>query len=407
MNQTKKVGVFTLYHGNTNYGATLQAYALQKKINEQGFDACVVDFIPKEQTFSGRLFRLFCDPSRLFRTIRRRLKFVRTNRITIESECDRLREGKISKWEYFCHKYIAATEPIPEKELKNSELTDRFDILLVGSDQVWNPNICSELHFLPFEKKGRKKLAYAASISVPSLTESEKALFIKWLPDFDYITVRENEGKQLLESFLDVKVETVLDPTLLLTSDDWSKLSEPLALRNQVAYRTDDTHYSDESSGYILFTALGTDPSHRRFAMRIAERTGMRIKILSTTLKEMMANRDMAGDELVDVSPNQYLFLVKNASLVITDSFHCMAFAINFHRNFFVLKRNSDQDTANMNSRIYTLLGMLNLEDRLVDAGDADKIQLRGDLYDGVDEKLNSLRQRSEKILSQMLNGES
>lgn len=403
MKQTKKVGVLTLYHQNVNYGATLQAYALQKKIKEQGFDACVIDFVPRETTFLRRILRLLRDPKRIGRALCKRLKFLKPKTITVESEFDRLWKRKVDKWECFCHKYIKATNPIAEKKLK--KLTDCYDAFVVGSDQVWNPKLCSEAHFLPFEKKGRKKLAYAASISVPHLTKKEKKLFIKWLPDFDYITVREKEGKQLLESFLDLHIETVLDPTLLLTADDWNKLSESFVPQNQVAYRTDDMNNTNEDSGYILFAALGTEPSHRKFAMRVAKRTGLKLKILSTTLEEMRANRDMEGDELVDVSPNKYLSLVKNATIVITDSFHCMAFSINFRRNFYVLKRDSDADVINMNSRIYTLLSMLNLDTQLVEANDADKVKLRKDLYNGVDEKLALLRKRSENILCEMLNG--
>ena len=161
---------------------------------------------------------------------------------------------------------------------------------------------------------------------------------------------------------------------------------------------------SNEESEYILFAALGTDPSHRQFAKRAAERLNLRLKILSTTLDEMKANRDMPGDELVDVSPNQYLYLVKNASLVITDSFHCTAFSINFHRNFFVLRRNADSDAINMNSRIYTILSELGLESQLVDPSEADTVSIKQDLYSSVDEKLNLLRKRSENILRKMLN---
>lgn len=240
MSHTKKVGVFTLFYKNSNYGATLQAYALQKKINEQGFDAYIINFVPKEATLSYRFFRLLCHPQKLFKALSKRLHIIQLNIDIIEEECNRLWKEKISKWETFCNKYIKSTEPISEMKLYKSNISDCYDILLVGSDQVWNPHYSSKAHFLPFDKKGRRKLAYAASISVPDLTEREKKLFIKWLPDFDYITVRENEGKQLLESFLNVKVETVLDPTLLLTSDDWSKLAEPISLKNQVAYRNID-----------------------------------------------------------------------------------------------------------------------------------------------------------------------
>ena len=404
MSQVKKVGVFTLYHKNVNYGATLQAYSLQKKINEQGFDACVINFVPNELSFSYRLFRLLCHPQKLFKALNKRLHFIQTNANIIEVEYNRLWKDKINKRELFCNKHIKTTQPISEKKLYKSNILDNYDILLVGSDQVWNPHYSSKVHFLPFDKKGRKKLAYAASISVPDLTEREKKLFIKWLPDFDYITVRENEGKQLLESFLNVKVETVLDPTLLLTSDDWSKLAEPISLQNQVSYRNNGKNSSNERFEYILFAALGTDPSHRQFAKRVAERLNLKLKILSTTLDEMKANRDMPGDELVDVSPNQYLYLVKNAALVITDSFHCAAFSINFHRNFYVLRRNADSDAVNMNSRIYTILSELGLESQLVDPSEADTVSIKQDLYSGVDEKLNLLRKRSENILLEMLN---
>ena len=402
MENTKKVGVFTLY--NSGFGPTLQAYALQNKINEQGFDACVINFVPKERSFSYRLVRLLCHPQRIFGVLNRRLRFMQSSVDIVKKEYDRLSKGKISKWKYFCDNNISVTEPITENHLYKSNVMDCYDVLLVGSDQVWNPNFCSKAHFLPFDKKGRRKLAYAASISVPNLTKREKQLFIKWLPDFDYITVRENEGKQLLESFLNVKVETVLDPTLLLTSDEWSKLAEPISLQNQVAYRNNDKNSRNEESEYILFAALGADSSHRQFAKLVAERLNLRLKILSTTLNEMKANRDMPGDELVDVSPNQYLYLVKNAALVITDSFHCTAFSINFHRNFFVLRRNSDNDAANMNSRIYTILRELGLESQLVDSSEAEAVQIKQDLYIGVDEKLNLLRKRSESILLEMLN---
>ena len=404
MIQTRKVGVFTLYHKNVNYGATLQAYALQKKINDHKCDAYVVDFIPVEQTILCGLFWLLWHPEKFFKALNKHLYFIQSNTDIIEGEFDRLWKGKISKWEYFCDNNIKASQPISENYLYNSKVTDYYDVLLVGSDQVWNPKFCSKAHFLPFDKKGRRKLAYAASISVPNLTEKEKKIFKKWLPDFDYITVRENEGKQLLESFLDLKVETVLDPTLLLTADDWSKLVEPISLQNQVSYRDNEKNSHDEQKEYILFAALGTDPSHREFAMRIAKRMNLRLIILSTTLDEMKANRDMTGDELVDVSPNQYLYLVKNAAVVITDSFHCTAFSINFHRDFFVLRRNSDSDAVNMNSRIYTILSELGLESQLVAPSEADMVQLKHDLYNGVDERLKSLRKRSENILCEMLN---
>ena len=403
-NMKKKVGILTLYHNNTNFGATLQAFALQQKIKELGYDAYVIDFIPEKLSARQKIRRLIFHPWRLSGIIFRYLGISGFGIDLFEKEWNRLWKKKWNGWQHFCCQYINVTTPVSECNLP--EKIEEYDILLTGSDQVWNPSYCTEAHFLPFDKQGKKKVAYAASISRSSLNEEQKDIFKKWLPDVDYITVRENEGKKLLESFLDVKVDVVLDPTLLLTADDWSKVAEPIELNNQVLYRENVTRSQNFMQGYILFVALGINPLHRKFATRVAARMNMKIVIISTCLEEMRTNFNLEGDELVDVTPGQYLSLIREASFVITDSFHCMVFSIIFHRNFVVLKRNPDTEIHNMNSRLYTLLDALGLEEQLVDLDAADKIQLKSDLYEGVDEKMDFLRQRSDKILEQMLNDE-
>lgn len=397
----KKVGVFTLYHNNTNFGATLQAFALLQKIKELGYDASVVDFIPEKLSVGQKILRLVFHPRRLFGLIFRYLGIPGFGIDFFEKEWNKLWKRKWNGWQNFCRRYISATAPVPECNLPKN--IDQYDILLTGSDQVWNPEYCAEAHFLPFNKQGKRKVAYAASISRSNLKEEQKEIFKKWLPDFDYITVRENEGKELLESFLDVNVDVVLDPTLLLTADDWNKIAEPIELDNQVSYRENVTKGTNSTREYVLFVALGMNPLHRKFATRVAERMNMRVVIVSTCLEEMRANYNLEGNELINITPGQYLSLVREASYIITDSFHCMVFSIIFHRNFVVLKRNADTEIHNMNSRLYTLLDALGLEGQLVDLDDANKVQFRSDLYDGVDEKLLFLRQKSEKILEQML----
>ena len=139
MENIKKVGVFTLFYKNSGYGPTLQAYALQKKINEQGFDACVIDFVPKELSFSYRLVRLLCHPPKIFSVLNKRLRLIQPSVAIVGKEYDRLLKGKISKWKYFCDNNISVTEPVTENHLYKSKVMNCYDILLVGSDQVWNP----------------------------------------------------------------------------------------------------------------------------------------------------------------------------------------------------------------------------------------------------------------------------
>lgn len=405
--QIRKAGIFTLYHDNANFGAILQAYALQRKIGDCDgrLDVSIVDFCPKKSLAkralrkARRLITLIFHPWEIPDVFRRRVGNWKKD--LIFQEYERLMPKRKDAFDRFCQNHMNVTEELREKDLPS--YVEKYDILIAGSDQIWNPSLSTEAYFLPFRKDGIKKVAYAASISRPSLTRKEKEIFCKWLPDFDCVTVREREGKELLESFLDVDVDVVLDPTMFLTSKDWDEVAEPITIGNQTAYREGNESKLGIRDGYILFYALGADPSSREIAASVANRLGMCLVILSTSLGEMRANRVLDGKELVVVSPGQFVTLVRGSSLVITNSFHGSVFSILYRKNFYVLRRQPDSESSNMNSRIYALLGELGLGGQLVESGGAEIVQIRDDLYVGVEERLEALRRKSIEALRQML----
>ncbi len=395
----KRVAILTLFHENGNYGANLQAYALRQVIRFLGCKADVIDceFTPPE--FNIQEFRW---QNALFPRGTLRGFVVHMLKVVVMFVCHpsqwidwrvkcqlKRREKRVS---YFRKRHI---EPVAVKKEELTSFLEDYDVLLTGSDQVWNPTYCSVEHFLPFEKKGRIKAAYGASIGRTVLSDEESNIFLKNLPDFDFISVRENEAKELLEPLLNVPVEVVLDPTLLLAAADWDKLTEPVKTPEK----------------YILFAAYGYTKSHRDFAQKIADSLELPLVVLTADNGEIESNRGVGDMQIADASPGQFLTLVRGAEFVITDSYHFTVFSIIYHRKFLVLKRDPDSAVVSMNSRFYTLLGELGLLERVIDldASPASVVDigflkdLTEEYYGIVEKKLIALREKSISFLKLIL----
>ncbi len=394
----KRVAILTLFHGNSNYGANLQAYALRQVIRLLGCKADVIDcaFMPE---FSIQEFKwwyiLFPEGTLRGFAVHMLKQAVICLRhparwADLRVECQWKRGMK--KMNHFRKRHI---EPVMVEREELSSFLEDYDVLVTGSDQVWNPTYCSQEYFLPFEKKERVKASYGASIGRTILSDKESNIFLKNLPDFDFISVRENEAKNLLESLLNVPVEVVLDPTLLLTAADWDKLAEPVKT----------------PAKYILFAAYGHTKSHRDFAQKIADSLELPLVVLTANRGEIEANRGVGEMQIADASPGQFLTLVRGAELVITDSYHFTVFSIIYHRKFLVLKRDPDSAVVSMNSRFYTLLGELGLSGGVIDldtspASLVDIVFLKGlteEYYGIVEKKLIALREKSISFLKLML----
>ena len=218
---------------------------------------------------------------------------------------------------------------------------DAYDILLVGSDQVWNgikvPN--QDIFLLNFAKD-QKRITYAASFGMTSIPGEMVELYRNGINHFDSLLVREKEGVEMCKALGRDDATIVLDPTLLLEYDDYQEIMK-------------DCNIEVEGK-YILVYSLNKSYKIYDEAYRMCKRTGCKMVVLKRRICPPSIVKYRDAIELFTVSPGGFLTLIKNAECVITNSYHALLFSINFKVNFYAYLDNSDPE----NSRLQTILDM-------------------------------------------------
>lgn len=358
-----KIGKLTL-DGYYNYGNVLQNYALRQVLLRY---ADVVDSLWHEQeNFIVRTW---------FRwSWKKPIKWVlNLQRFRDEMQWvlwESVRQGRIKDW---CDRYIGIKHAADLPQIAMD-----YDFFVVGSDQVWNPHFSDLEHcFLTFAPK-EKRIAYAASISCPDIPEKDKPLFKQGVTDMAHISMREQAGADMVKSFSGRDVPVVVDPTLLLTADEWRKVS-----RQPAWYHGED---------YILTYFLGKRPE---VVDKLSKETGLPVvNILDRDVYEHYVT-----------SPDEFLWAIEHAQLLYTDSFHGTVFSILFRTPFVVCNRIGNAVEEKMGSRIDTLLGYFGLEARrgTKNNGYAIDNPLAVPDWSQVDEVLARERKRSDEYLRQAL----
>jgi len=373
----KKVGLIG-YHFLYNYGTMLQAYALQRKIQDLGFQVEYIDYRFKEVMPSYKK-RLWIRIKRLgvylfyFKYYWNKIYF--RSKVNIQKRF----------FDTFYSKYINKSSikylTISDLESNPSE----YDIYIVGGDQVWNPNLsCSTpAYYLSFVKDDKKKAAYASSLGVTTLSLSQRQNIAQYLKNFSFLSCREVSGAKLLESICNRKVLHVLDPTFLLEQKVWNEI----AITPKIP------------KPYILCYFLGDKKYPRQFVRNLETKTGIKAYYIPCSPLDM-SNKNA----IYEVGPSEFLGLIKEASYVCTDSYHGTIFSIIFEKQFFVFLKRSDEEPASDNIRIKELLSYVGLEIRLIDSNRKipdleDKID-----YNVVKTRLQPLKERSEAYLLEILN---
>lgn len=221
-----------------------------------------------------------------------------------------------------------------------SKISKRYDYFIAGSDQIWKPTYgrMRDVDLLTFANDSQK-ISFSASFGINELPDNKKEYAKRNLKTFKAISVREDAGKKIIEDLLpETKVTVLIDPTMMLTADEWDKVSEK---PEQLKY-----------SKYILNYFLGDISKERKAEIeRIAKENNCEIiNILDPK------------SEFYKTGPSEFLYLEKNAFLICTDSFHSSVFAILYNKPFLVFKR--EDNRVNMNSRIETLLSKFKLDNR-------------------------------------------
>lgn len=319
--QPLRVGVLTFLH-NDNYGSTLQAYALQRTLQEMGADVEHLDYTPSLTEKVCNLLRSGNSPRLLLDSFRR---------CAVKQGQAGARE-KGAAFRTFYRDYMRLSAPC-RTEAALAAQARQYDCLVAGSDQIWSPTWLNRVYFLSFAPAGVQKVAYAPSLGVNHITNHRKARKMAgWLKDFDHLSVREAQGAALLETMLGQRPPVMPDPVVLLPVPDWSLLAEQVFLH----------------SPYLLCYFIGDAPIYWDTVKRIAGDRGL-IPVVIPVTEGAYATEYTA---LSGISPQAWLGAIQGAAWVCTDSFHCALFAAMLGVPFTALMRDDPSSPASRNSRL-------------------------------------------------------
>ena len=321
---TMKIGILSLY-GNYNFGNRLQNYALQMILERYGRPVCSI----KNECYHGSTFEWIKKKFSVNEW--RWLQCLRGNKKT--SEIIRFTRQRIhtTRKMHWCN-----------REEKQSENLKTYDMYCAGSDQIWNP-YCKRtglFNYLGFAERERT-FSYAASFGVDSIPEEYMEAVRKGLNHIKYISVREDAGKRIVEELTGrTDVQVLVDPTMLLTPAEWDKVAEkPKAKLPEK---------------YLLTYFLG-DVSERRRASIEAK-----AKALGCETVWLMDKKS----PFYAIGPGHFVYLIKHAQMVCTDSFHGSVFSFLYGRPLAVYDRKGS--TENMSSRLETLAAKFDLHGQMV-----------------------------------------
>lgn len=371
-----KVGIMTWFQ-HRNYGTALQAVALSEMIKKIGYSPTVIQYYYDK-----------VEPYDAAQRIKRIIYHVvdRLGSTGIPSYASKERENKFE--EFLLNHLSFSDECRTLSELE--ALNDEFDCFVCGSDQIWGTAYFKPHYFLDFVHDDCKKIAYAPSIGTPKIDDKKVGKEIARLcSSFAYLSTREEAGSKIIHDLTGRNVKTVLDPTLLLFENDWNKFL--------------DTNSELPKSPYLIAYMLGHNESHWKNIYDIAEKLNLNVKIIPV----FQNDTERQGCITYPIGPSEFLSLIKNAAFVCTDSFHGMAFSVNFGKQFTVFERFKKHDIYNQNSRIYNLVDKLGLNNRIYHRS-SDKKMIYAEIdYKRVNEQRKALVNDSVDYLKTALDAVS
>ncbi len=369
----KDIGILT-FHAAHNYGSALQAYALQRKLNELSSERCeIINFSTDKQK---EMYSLLCKNN----SIKSLLKNIRATSYKYSVIKNRRNDFD---------RFIKDKLPLSDKEYKSSYELEadikKYSIIVCGSDQIWNPSTIDfdMVYFLPYSGN-IKKVSYAPSIGGGNTLNNSplKDEIIYNINKFDMISVREEMAKDILSKITDKDIDIVLDPTMLLSNIEWDQICSSRIINEE----------------YIFLYSIDYNDDVVRIAKSISKKLNLPIVILFTsskTYKTIFKGFTLCEKE----SPSDFLSLIKHAKLVLSNSFHGNVFSIIYKKPFYAI-RGTNNGKINNDNRISTLLNKLDLNDRQLNMQNYSQKQLDLNVnYPKVDKIINVEREKSINYL--------
>ena len=358
----QKIGILT-FQNAYNYGAVLQAYALKEVIGSNG------EIINYNNNYFRTSEIFLKDNNDLKRKI---LKLIFYRKL----------KERINKFHLFQQLLVDNKPLIEDNELYM--LNDTYDLFITGSDQVWNLQ-CSgykTAYFLDFVQQTKKKNSYAASLGSDHISKDNIQVIQKLLKDFQNISVRETSAKFIVEKLTGRKVPVVLDPTMLLTYDNWDELLYNYKIKNK------------EKNKYILLYTVLNGDKITDYARRISKKMGLKLYCITSSLHPQYGMKCIRN-----AGPLEWLSMVKNAEMIITNSYHGLAFSLIYNKQFYIELL---PPPSQSNARILDLLEDLKLTDRIIN--DKNNINDNAFSYDNINNIIEKKRQDSLSFLKVIIN---
>lgn len=384
-----KIGIITILKCN-NFGAELQAYATQKKLNSLGYNAEIIDMLYyKHPKFKKSKFSRPFVKQTLKEKITEYIKYrvlntLIYNIIPLFSIKLKLRNKKFKDF-HENNTRMSQTYNSLDSLYSNCK---EYDTYIVGSDQVWNPatGMNIEPFFLTFAPKNKNKISYASSFGVANIESEYINKYKELLNRINHISVRETNGARIVKEITGRNVQVVLDPTLLLNKDEWKECS---------------SKFNPCKKGYVLIYEVCACKKIHDLSFEYSKRYS--IPIYRVCVRGILNWKTKGITNLVDIGPADFISLFENANIVFTNSFHGTAFSVNMGKNFYsVLSRSGKK-----NSRITSLLSLLNLDARIIYQEDNENIIFSGYDIADVNERLDIERKKSIDFLIESIKDNS
>ena len=373
----EKIGILT-FHKSINYGSVLQSWALSRVISKR-FAVEIIDYEPQNYEFLYANYRQWNS----WNNIKYNLK-----RMPLSSA--------LNNQQQLFKKFRDEQLPLSRKKYNYNngcDIKEEYKEIVVGSDQVWNIRAkdCDPIFFLPFNYSGNK-VSYACSINDTDYTEKNlPSNLASEICDFDFISIREESGKNKLEQFIakQKKVYTLLDPTLLCNSSEYDSL-----LNDRIV-----------DGKYIFLYNVWTSEAGIQAAKFLSEKLNMPVYTIMTASNVKEINLLKKSGILVDTvrtSPSDFLNFFKYASYIVTESFHGTAFSLIFEKPFVCVSNRTNDERLN---NILTLVG---LKDRYMKLGELQTYDLKQEIdYEIVTEKKEKRAGECIELLYKAIGGEA
>lgn len=369
--QKMKIDVITL-HRVRNYGSSLQTLATQMFLREFGCEAEIIDYYPERYSSRGLLKRLKNKSQKLGR-----------NPILLLMAKIAISPSYYKKhlvFDDFLRKHVDLTEKTyySEEDLKND--IPPADAYCTGSDQVWNSHWNEGVDrpfYLSFLPDSAYRFSYASSIGSAKLSEDEKQEVTPLLKKYNHISVREDSGVAIIQDLGIDDVEQVLDPTLLFDAETWKP------------YVSD--RYKNQK--YVVTYNLHHDKRIDEYASKLADKYNLKVLNISYNWHDIIRSGHLVWCPTIE----EYLGLIKDASYVVTDSFHATAFSLIFGTKFI------DIYPEQASARLRSVLKLTNTENRGFDGMPTIDVADVATDFNGVHEILRNERQKSVQYMNTIL----